>query len=162
LTEWKRERGRSAPGVPSSSSSTGAASARNENPEDDQARVVNTYGLFLWRSAQRFFIISDRRLRPVAVIPPRLFFETEEVFTLPVLARRSAQRRFIACDKRFRPAAVIPPLRLVDFAEATERLSLPNEPFSRDAIARSIRSRSLLSSVTILERSISTLPPTRQ
>jgi hypothetical protein len=64
----------------------------------------------------RFFIISERRLRPGAVIPPRFLVGlADEAAALPLFLRRSAHRRFMASDRRLRPAAVIPPpLRAVD------------------------------------------------
>jgi len=66
------------------------------------------YALFLRRSAQRFFISSDRRFLPAGVSPPPFFGARALAVgaAFDVAARRSAQRLFIASAMRLRPSGV--------------------------------------------------------
>jgi hypothetical protein len=114
------------------------------------------YELFLFFSAQRFFIISESLFRPAAVKPPLFFFGAAlaVVFTDPMLApRRAAQRRFIDSDRRLLPAGVRPWPRRGFVVLAEERPTDPPRPsidsLSSAAIAWAIRSRSLFNSETI-------------
>jgi len=113
-------------------------------------------------SAQRFFIASERRFLPAAVIPPPRFLAGVAVVVRDAVADfalRFAQRAFIAAARRFLPAGVIPPRRLGEAALRADRLvGFDNPaPSSRALIARPIRSRSLFRSDTIAFRSNSDL-----
>jgi hypothetical protein len=106
-------------------------------------------------SAQRFFIASERRFLPAAVIPPPRFLVAVVRDAVDDFALRAAQRAFIAAANRFLPAGVIPPRRLGEAALRVARFVTLDKPApsSKALIARPIRSRSLLRSETILLRS---------
>ena len=66
-------------------------------------------------SAQRFFIASDRRFLPAALMPPRRFLGAAPPATVAAVREvaadfdlRAAHRAFIAWDNRLLPAGVIP------------------------------------------------------
>src|ERR1022692_1504037 len=100
-------------------------------------------------SAQRFFIASERRFLPAAVIPPARFLGVVAAAERDVVADfalRVAQRAFIAAASRFLPAGVIPPRRLGEAVLRGERLVAPASPTpsSKALTTRPSRSRSLL------------------
>jgi hypothetical protein len=114
--------------------------------------------LAFFRSAQRFFIIRDKRLRPAALIPPFLlalfaalgfgaaFLAFGCAFVRPLIFPL-AQRFFISSDNRLRVVAFT---RRFLGVEVVERLA-PSLPIPRMAvIARSIRSLSARSSCRML------------
>src|ERR1039458_747956 len=71
------------------------------------------FDVFALRSAQRLFIISERRFLPAAVRPPRFLGVAAFPTAVPFdFALRAAQRAFIAAASRLRPAGVMPPVRL--------------------------------------------------
>jgi len=66
-------------------------------------------------SAQRFFIASDRRFLPAALMPPRRFLGAAAPAAVAAVRElaagfdlRAAHRAFIAWDNRLLPAGVIP------------------------------------------------------
>jgi len=109
-------------------------------------------------SAQRFFIASDMRLLPAAVMPPLCFFGAAAFVGADTFrdlvtdfALRAAHLAFIASDNRLLPAALMPPFRrlgapllAVEFGAATTPA-----PSSNELIALPIRSRSLFNSERI-------------
>jgi hypothetical protein len=117
-------------------------------------------------SAQRFFIASEMRFLPAAVIPPLRFLgadlpanETGLRDAVGDFELRAAHRAFIAWDSRLLPAGVIPLPRFGATALTEGRLgdAAKPTPSSRALIALPIRSRSLFSSETILSKSNSDL-----
>jgi hypothetical protein len=117
-------------------------------------------------AAQRFFIASETRFLPAAVIPPPRFLGVDVPATVAALRDeasdfelRAAHRAFIAWDSRLLPAGVIPLLRFGATALPEGRLGDDDKPTpaSRALIALPIRSRSLFSSETILSKSNSDL-----
>ena len=117
-------------------------------------------------SAQRFFIASDRRFLPAALMPPRRFLGAAPPATVATVREvaadfdlRAAHRAFIAWDNRLLPAGVIPLLRFGAPGLSAVRLGDPAgpAPSTRARIALPILSRSLFRSETILSRSNSGL-----
>jgi hypothetical protein len=117
-------------------------------------------------SAQRFFIASEMRFLPAAVIPLLRFLGADAPATEDALCDgagdfelRAAHRAFIAWDNRLLPAGVIPLPRFGATALPEGRVGddAKPTPSSRALIALPIRSRSLFSSETILSKSNSNL-----
>jgi hypothetical protein len=110
-------------------------------------------------SAQRFFIASEMRRLPAALIPRRFpelaAVATEDETLAAGFTLRAAQRAFMASDSRFLPAALIPPVRPFGLPRLATDLAAVDRPApsSKAAIALPIRSRSLFNSETIALRS---------
>ena len=122
-------------------------------------KPASIYEALRFRSAQRFFIASESRLRPAAVIPPRFFdLATPGTAALALETRVAlllcAQRDFIASDSLRRPAGVRRPPR-PGRAVPGEAGGRPTRFFagalpSRRLMTWAIRSSSLFSSATMV------------